>query len=175
MAVEKKIAALDPSGAVRAELAEKRASAAPATVPASKSADSVIRLQTPSMTTPSPQNAPVGVSATAAPSGVRWTRVAGLGITGLSLVGAGVTTWLALDAQRLDRQAVEPGRRASDSSELTDRASGRRRAAVAFGIGSGALLVTGVVLALWPTDHAPTRTAWNIRITGNGVAVSARY
>jgi len=195
---EKKLAALDPGGKRRAELAKRRAVApqpAPIAAPQPGSTTAprvspVAEVERASVSSapsappprePSPVSPP-GLSTTEAMTphrSVRWTRVGGWGLTGAGLLGAGVTAWLVLDAHSLDNQAkdAQAHHTASERQTLADRADARRRSALVVGIGSGALLASGaLILMLWSgRDPAPTRIGWNLGITGHGVAVSGRF
>lgn len=177
--VEKKIAALDPSGSVRAELALKRAAAVrpvPSSEPLVTSA-----AKSPDVQTRAPPLSPPGASAPVAISQntpVRWGRIGGWTLTAMGLAGGGVAGWLALDAHNLDNQAMDAqaNPRVSVRDELAGRAADRRRTSLVVGVGSGAVLVTGLVLVLSSGgDSAPSRVGWNVGITGNGVAVLGRF
>lgn len=179
--VEKRLATLDPNGAIRAELAKRSAAESPTTATPLPPVPGAT-LSPPSSVAPSPRSSPDGLSVaadTSATSSISWRRVAGWGIAGLGVIGAGVTSWLVVDARQLDSQALDASvnRTAAQRNELADRASARRRSSIVFGIGSGALIATGLVLALWPGDqpHVPQRGAWHLGITSHGVAVSGRF
>jgi hypothetical protein len=188
--VESKIAALDPTGRLRAERERKRAprrapDRPPAIVATSTPVVDAARAPSAAAATPiatPPRVAPPGLAATAVdspPGHVRWARVGGWGLTAAGVVGGGVTTWLVVDAQRLDRQATDAqaNHMVSVRAELADQASARRRSAVMVGIGSGALVVSGVVLLLLSSggDSPPTRVGWNLGITSHGAAVWGRF
>jgi hypothetical protein len=104
-----------------------------------------------------------------------WARL-GWGLTAAGVVGAGVTTWLAVSARGLDTDAAASGR-ISERLDLQDRADSRRHAALIVGIGSGAAVVIGVVTLLLPdrADPPAQGRAWNLGITGNGLAVIGRF
>lgn len=185
---ESKLAALDPDGKRRAELARHHAASpppAPMPAPSVPPAADIQRAPSAPRVPPSVEPSPIsppGLSTTEAiapRSSVRWTRVAGWGLIGTGLVGAGATTWLVIDARHFDDQAndAQAHHTVSERQTLADRADARRRSALVVGIGSGALLISGAaILMLWSGgDPAPTRTGWNLGITGNGVAVSGRF
>lgn len=187
--VEKRIAAVDPSGSLRAErqAAASRPSAPPSPpteIPRAVAAAQPT--QAPSMSpvdrpTEHPPLSPSALSPTrdsGTTSSVRWGRIAGWTLTAAGVVGAGVTTYFVLDAQNLDHQATdaEANREASVRNELSARAADRRRSAVIVGIGSGVVLATGLAIALWPSgDRSSTQASWNLGITGNGIAVAGRF
>jgi tetratricopeptide (TPR) repeat protein len=184
--VENKLAALDPAGKRRAELAKKRATAPPsAPVPPPVVPPMVATERAPmapSAPPAAPSISPPGMATTKAnaPRGSpRWPRVGGWGLTAIGLAGAGVTTWLLVDARSLDSEAdnAQAHHLVSERQQLADRASERRRSAVLVGVGSGVLLASGaLVLVLWSGgDPAPARVGWNLGITGNGMAVSGRF
>lgn len=188
--VEKRIATVDPTGKLRTErqAAAIRAASAPTPIatelPRAAAAASSDAPSMPPAATAAPERHPIAPAAlspttdSAPRSSVRWGRIAGWTLTTAGLVGAGVTTYLVLDAQNLDRQAsdAEANHQASVRNELTARAADRRRSAVIFGIGSGVVLATGLVLALWPSrDRSPTQASWNLGITSNGIAVAGRF
>jgi hypothetical protein len=127
---------------------------------------------------PASPEAPSRTTDSAPRSSVRWGRIAGWALATAGLVGGGVTTYLVLDAQNLDRQATdaEANQQASVRNELTARAADRRRSAMIFGVGSGIVLATGLLFALWPSsDRPPTQASWNLGITGSGIAVEGRF
>lgn len=183
---EKKLAALDPGGKRRAELARKRAAVPPVPAPAPNVPPTVEAERAPAPSAPSPApptraSPPEIMTTEAMPprSSVRWSRIGGWGLTGAGVIGAGVTTWLLVDAQSLDNQAndAQANHRVSERQALADRADARRRSALIAGIGSGALIASGVLILIFSsgTDSAPTRTGWNLGITRNGVAVMGRF
>jgi hypothetical protein len=173
--IEAEITELDPSGEIRSRL---RADRAPATeqVPAA-SADKAVEPSPPR----SPPDAakpvpPLAASSAAEPHASRvWARL-GWGLTAAGVVGAGVTTWLAVSARGLDNDAAASGR-ISERLDLQDRADSRRRAALIVGIGSGAAVAIGLVTLLLPdrADPPAQARAWNLGITGNGLAVIGRF
>src|SRR5262249_16843786 len=114
-----------------------------------------------------------------APSSVRWWRVGGWGFTGAGVIGAGITAWLVVDAQSLDNQAndAQANHSVSERRTLAQRADPRRRSALVVGIGSGALITLGALILILSSgsDPAPTRTGWNLGITGNGVVAAGRF
>jgi hypothetical protein len=189
--VEKRIAAVDPTGKLRADrqaAAIQRASApTPITTEVPRTAAGMQTTQGPGMPlapSPAAERQPISPPAlspmteSAPRSSVRWGRIAGWTLTAAGLAGAGVTTYLVLDAQNLDQQATdaEANHQASVRNELTARAADRRRSAVVFGIGSGVVLATGLVLALWPSnDRSSTQGSWNLRISSHGIAVAGRF
>jgi tetratricopeptide (TPR) repeat protein len=184
---EKKLAALDPEGKRRAELARKRAAvfAAPAPSPDVPPTSHVER------TSPAPSAPPPAMPMRAPPpeiatteampsrSSVHWSRIGGWGMAGAGVIGAGVTTWLVIDAQNFDSQAndAQANHRVSERQALSDRADSRRRSAVILGVGSGALLASGALILFFSSgsDPAPTRTGWNLGIMRNGVAMMGRF
>ncbi len=90
--------------------------------------------------------------------------------------GIGVSTWLFLDATRLQDDAdmqVDQGKR----DELRDRASSRRTTGVVVGLGGLALLATGVVkLVLRPDDREQTVIgSLNVGIGGDSIFVMGRF
>jgi tetratricopeptide (TPR) repeat protein len=185
---EKKLAALDPAGKHRAELAKRRVAPpppvpapAPNVAPVADVERTPIAPRAPAPVTPSPVSAPgLATTETMTPrSSVHWTRVGGWGLTGAGILGAGVTAWLVIDAQSLDDQAndAQANHSVSERQALADRADSRRRSALVVGIGSGALVVSGALILILSSGHepAPTRTGWNLRITGHGVAVAGRF
>ncbi|MGH2900690.1 MAG: hypothetical protein ACRDMZ_18590, partial [Solirubrobacteraceae bacterium] len=182
---EKKLATLDPGGTRRAELAKSRAPQ-PASMQARKMPPAAEIERAPSASSATLATAPMRVSPpglstseTMTPrSSVRWTRVAGWGLAGAGLVGAGITAWLIVDARDLDSQATDAlnNHKMSERQALADRANARRSSAVIVGIGGGALLASGALILILSSgsDPSPTRTGWNVGITGSGVAVSGR-
>ncbi len=96
--------------------------------------------------------APAPEPASPPPTGASPLRVAGWTALGLGIVGAGVGTWFALDANDAAESAT--GKTGSDREDLKDRyETGQTVGGVGLGVG-GALLVTGVVLLLLPDGEA---------------------
>jgi hypothetical protein len=185
-AVEREIVELDPSGAIRAEL---RTAKEPTTkeplgesrpVPASPLSTAPLQVS-PAASPVAPGAdlplAPLAVSATAKHRGSRTWGYVGWGLTATGVAGAGVATWLVFDAAERSDSAKDTGRPTSDRLALQRQADSRRRAAMIVGIGSGAAIALGVVTLLLPARAHPasTDTAWNLGITGNGVAVFGSF
>jgi hypothetical protein len=180
-AVDNEIAELDPSGVIRAKLqavsapvAENEVSpAARRTAPAATAPPSAA----PRAPQAAPALAPTSTTAAAEPRGSRVWVPLGWGLTAAGVAGGGVTTWLAISAAGLDTDAADTSRSISDRVDLQHRADARRRAALIVGIGSGAAIVLGVVTLVLPAraDARSGRTAWNLGITGNGVAVFGQF
>jgi hypothetical protein len=192
--VEKRIAAVDPTGKLRAERADSQAATkqassvpTPTTAEITRTSAALHPSEAQSMPPapgqtaarrPAPPEAPSPTTDSAPHSSVRWGRIAGWTLATAGLVGGGVTTYLVLDAQNLERQATdaEANQQASVRNKLTARAADRRRSATLFGVGSGIVLATGLLFALWPSsDRPPTQASWNFGITGSGIAVEGRF
>jgi hypothetical protein len=64
-----------------------------------------------------------------------------------------------------------------DRVNLESRADSRRRTALIVGVGSGAAVVLGIVTLAVPARRSGSSpaTAWNLGLTGNGVAVFGRF
>lgn len=100
----------------------------------------------------------------------------GWAITAAGLVGVGVSSWLLVSANGLDKDSnVQPLQ--AERQELRDRASSRRTIGTFVGIGGAALLVGGLVkLALHPDDRTETvTTSLNLGIAGDGIFVTGRF
>lgn len=178
VSVEKKIDSLDPSGELRADLERKHAAASTPLVAMAPAPNDALRTSPPPSAAPAEPAASSSSTDTATRTPAHWGRIAGWGLTGAALGGAVVTTWLVVDAQSLDRQASDAKANPLESvrNQLTARASSRRSAATIVGIGSGALLVSGVlVLVLTSGSDPPPRVGWNVGITTTGVAVMGRF
>ncbi len=178
-AVETEIATLDPSGAIRADLRRARdavRSAEPkeATAPAVPAPNDPPRAPASPALTPAGQPIPTTSARADASHGWAWL---GWSLTAAGVVGGGVTTWLAVSAASLRDDAQDVSRPTSERLDLEDRSDSRRRTAFIVGVGSGAAIVLGIVtLALPARDAAPRRTsAWNVGLTGHGVAVFGRF
>jgi hypothetical protein len=173
--VENEISELDPSGEIRVNLRQAKAPSGESKSPAVASA-----------TVSTPSAAPGGSRPVAAAPAVgltpepreshAWVRL-GWGLTAVALIGGGATTWLTVSANGLDSDAKVMSRTSADRIDLQNQADSHRHAALIVGIGSGAALVLGIVTLVLPAraDARATSTAWNLGITGNGMAVFGRF
>jgi hypothetical protein len=186
--IEREIAELDPSGSIRANLRQASApgpsNAAPiAAVEAPPSSHTAVASQpalpiaSPPGVSPPGASGPSATSTVAAPRASRAWLALGWGLTAAGVVGGGVATWLAVDAAGLDRDSKDTSRATSDRVVLEHRADSRRGAALIVGISGGAAVVLGVVTLLLParSETRAATSAWNLRVTGNGVAVIGRF
>jgi hypothetical protein len=180
-AIEKEIASLDPSGAIRDDLrrAQPTASADAAESASTKATASVGPVLKAAQPVPTSRVDGAPLERTppepSRPSHA-WTWV-GWGLTGAGLAGGGLTTWLVVSANSLDRDAQATNRSSNERLDVQDRADARRRAALFTGIGSGVAVVLGLVTLAFParSDGRRATSAWNLRLTGNGVAVVGRF
>jgi len=177
-AVENEIAELDPSGAIRADLRLANAATVESKPPPPPPPSAVpVQSAAPEASRPVTGGATLGSNVPAAPQESHvWGRI-GWGLTAAGVVGAGVTAWLVASASGLDSDAKDSGRTTSDRLDLQHQADSRRHTALSVGIGSGAALVLGIVTLAIPARAAThaTSTAWNLGITGHGVAVFGRF
>jgi hypothetical protein len=176
-AVENEITELDPSGAIRANLRQAKAPAVESKPPPALPPAAPPPSAAPGASQPVTSGPVLATSAPAAPRESRvWGRL-GWGLTAAGVVGAGVTTWLMINASGLDNDSKDTSRTMSDRLDLQHQADSRRHAALIVGIGSGAAVVLGIVTLALPAraDARATGSAWNLGITGHGVAVFGRF
>ena len=101
----------------------------------------------------------------------------GWGLTGVGVVGGGVSLWLLLDAASLDDDANHESSQDTQTA-LRNRAGDRRLAGTIVGVVGAAALLTGIVkLAISPKDHQRTVTSADLGlgVTGNGFVVTGRF
>lgn len=169
-AIEDEIAELDPSGEIRARF---RPASSQVNAKSKPSPPDALRVSVPleqASAAPGPALVPTagsGATTTTAPSPAattvtepRGSRVwipLGWGLSAAGVAGAGVTAWLGATAGEMD--------------------GSRRRSALIVGIGSGAVMIVGVVTLLIPSRAHAVRsgTAWNLGITRNSVTVLGRF
>jgi tetratricopeptide (TPR) repeat protein len=173
--IAEKITAMDPTGELRAELRRKRlATVAPASEPPPVTVAPTARPVHPPVTADEPTT-----HEGSSPSSARRWDPLGWGLIATGALGGGVATWLFIDASSLDRSANDAGAHGDQAGRrsLQDRASSRRSLGVAVGVGGGVLVLAGVLklTVLSGGDPPPTRAAWNLGLTGDGVAVFGRF
>lgn len=130
---------------------------------------------TPPIAAAAPTPPPPASAPTTAPS-TRWRNL-GWGLTAVGVLGGGVSAYLVVDGRNASRDAADVSRPQSDRVRLDDRAASRQKEALIVGIGSGAVLVAGVVtlLVASPSREPRPQTAWNVAITSNGVSLFGQF
>ena len=110
--------------------------------------------------------------------GEPWYRdTIGWSLAGAGFVGIGVAAWLFASANSTEDDANAQANQ-SERERLRDRASSRRVVGSVVGIGSAALLVTGIVkLALRPGDREErvTTTSIDFSVSRDGIFVVGRF
>ncbi len=124
-------------------------------------------------TAPSPTWATVTVVDRAEPW---YTDGFGWGLTGVGVVGVGISLGFVISARGLDKDANAETRQ-DVRDELHERASDRRLIGVVVGIAGGAALVTGIVkLIIRPKDRERTiTTSLGVGVARDGVFVMGRF